>query len=180
MNTMSRTVLTLGAICLSWLAGGCGEGPFHVEVGLDEADTGLRDKIGTVQSIEVNFVAVNETEYRRWEQMSMGGYWEPDNAIRTGAKKHVMTFGQGHANKQTLKKNDPLWKMWLGERKAKQLFILAYLPWIQKDKPGDADPRRIILPLEVGRWEWYLWGDDTIKIQLGSGGLTALRQPKKK
>jgi hypothetical protein len=59
-------------------------------------------------------------------------------------------------------------------------MVLAYLPWIQTDQAGDADPRRKTLPLEVGKWEWYLWGADTIKIQLCAGGITPLRQPKSK
>ncbi|MCD6303485.1 MAG: hypothetical protein J7M21_00810 [Planctomycetes bacterium] len=164
---------------LAPLAGGCGTGPFNVEVFLDQADAGLRDKIGAVRSIEVNLVGVNEIEYQRWQQMSMNAYWEPDNPIRASAKKIVMTFGQGHDSKQTLKKNDPIWNVWLKQRKAKYLFVLAYMPWITADQPGQADPRRIILPLDIKRWDMYLWGSETIPIQLGAGGITALRQPKK-
>lgn len=180
MNTCWRAALTTCMVCLGWLAGGCGQGPFNVEVVLDDKDPGLTDKLGALQSIEVNFVGVNETERPRWEQMSMSEYWQPGNPIRASAKKHVMTFGQGREKQQVLKKSNPMWRVWLGERQAKHLFVLAYLPWIRKDQPGDADPRRTTLPLEIGRWEWYLWGADTIRIQLGSGGISCLREPKEK
>ncbi len=179
MSMMRRIVLTVGVVSVAWLGGGCGEGPFDVEVSLAEGDPKLKDEDGTVRSIEVNLVAVNDTEKPVWEQVSMSEYWEPGNAIRDSAAKHVMTFGQGFPKTQVLKKKNAIWRTWLRERQAKHLFILADLPWIQQDKPGDADPRRLILPLEVGKWEWYLWGADTIKIQVSAGGLTSLRQPKK-
>jgi hypothetical protein len=178
MGTMNKAVLVIGSLALTFLAAGCGEGPFNVQVGLDDNDTGLRDKIGSVKTVEVDLVGVNESELERWKQMSVKEFWEPDNAIRAGAKKYVMTFGQGNLPKQILVKKDPIWKIWIGDRKAKYLVVLAYLHWI-KDQPGEADPRRVILPLEVEKWDWSLWGADTIPIQIGSGGMTLLRQPKK-
>jgi hypothetical protein len=180
MSTQNRTALLIGAVCLAWLLGGCSAGPFNVEVLLDERDTGLQDKIGAVQSIEVNLVGVSDTDFTRWEQMSMNNYWEPDNRMRTSAIKYVMRFGDGHPKKQKLSLNDPIWKEWINKRQANHLFVLAYLPWLQEDKPGDADPRRKILPLERGRWEWSAWGALTIPIELRATGMTLLRQPTKK
>lgn len=180
MNSASRAAFLTGAILLASLAAGCSPGAFNVEVYLDETDTGLRDKIGAVQSIEINFVGVNETEYRRWEQMSMNDYWEPDNRMRTSAIKYVLTFGEGHPKKQMLKISDPIWREWVTKRQANHLFVMAYLPWIQEDSPGNADPRREILPLERGRWEWSAWGSLTIPVELRATGMTLLRQPTKK
>jgi hypothetical protein len=179
MGTMNRAVLVIGTLALAFLAGGCDPGPFNVEVLLDDNDTGLRDKIGSVKSIEVDFIGVNESELERWKQMSVNSFWEPDNAIRAGAKKHVMTFGQSNLPKQVLLKKELIWKTWIADRGAEYLVVVAYLPWIQKDQPGEADPRRVILPLKVSKWEWSLWGADTIPVQIGSGGMTLLRQPKK-
>jgi hypothetical protein len=167
-------VLFLGAC----LAAGCDAGPYDVEISLEKSDTGLRDRMGAVRSIEVNLVGVNDTEKRRWEEMSMNDYWEPDNAIRAAAKKHVMTFGQGHDDTQVLSTKNPIWREWIKDRGASHLFILAYLPWIRKDMTGQADPRRVILPLKRERWEWSAWGDIKIPIKIGSGGMTCLRQPK--
>jgi hypothetical protein len=175
MKMIKRVLVGVAAACLAGLAGGC-EG-FNVHVLLDKNDPGLKDAKGTLKSIEVNIVAVNDTELPRWEQMSMSSYWEPDNPIRKSAVKYVMTFGEKAPEEQLLKKTDPIWQTWK-ERKATQLLILAFLPGIA-DQPGKADPRRVILTLDSSKWENRYWGNDTIKIQLGSGGLTPLRQPNK-
>jgi hypothetical protein len=177
---MNKVVLVIGTLALAFLAGGCDPGPFNVEVFLDENDVGLRDKIGAVRSIEVDLIGVNESELDRWKQVPVSSFWEPDNAMRLSAKKHVLTFGQGHLPKQILLKKDQIWRTWIEDRQAKYLIVMAYLPWIQKDLPGDADPRRVILPLERGQWEWSAWGATTIPIQVGAGGMTPLRQPHKK
>jgi hypothetical protein len=109
--------------------------------------------------------------------MSMSSYWEPGNPMRESAVKYVMTFGASAAKEQILAKSDPIWQKWK-ERKATHLLVMAFLPGI-KDQPGGADPRRIILPLDSSKWEKRYWGNDTIKVQLGAGGLTPLRQPNK-
>jgi len=172
MKTMSRVGLCVGLLSLAWAAGGCGEGPFHVEVFLDPDKPEIQER-----SIEVNILGVSDTQLPKWEQMVVSEYWKPESDIRAGADAFQMHFGQDLPTSQVLKKNDPKWKGWLNERNAKHLVVLAHL--VVKDMPGRADPRRIILPLKIERWEWYLWGDDTIRIQLGPGGIEALRQPKK-
>jgi len=173
------TLLVIGTFALAFLAGGCAPGPFNVEVSLDEKDTGLRDKTGTVKTIEVNLIAINDSELERWEQMSVNSFWEVNSPIRASAKKYVMTFGQERPSKQTLLETDAIWKKWIDERGARYLVVLGYLPWIQNDQPGAADPRRLILPLERGKWEWSAWGANTVPIQIGTGGITPLRQPNK-
>lgn len=175
MRIMARVLVGVAAVCLAALSGGC-EG-FNVHVLLDKNDAGLKDAKGTLKSIEVNVVAVNDTELPRWEQMSMNAYWEPDNAIRKSAVKYVMTFSEKSPEELILKKDNPIWTTWK-ERKATQLLILAFLPGIA-DQPGKADPRRVILTLDSSKWENRYWGNDTIKIQLGAGGLTPLRQPNR-
>lgn len=171
-------LLAIATIVLAFLAGGCAPGPFNVEVSLAEKDAKLRDETGTLRSIEIDLVGVNESELERWKQMPISNFWKTDSPIRLGSRRFVMAFGQGRSPKQALLKADAIWKTWIEERGAKYLVVLAYLPSIQ-DQPGEADPRRIILPLERGKWEWAAWGADTIPIQLGTGGITLLRQPKK-
>lgn len=179
MRIMARVLVGVAAVCLAGLAGGCEH--FNVHVLLDKNDPGLTDAKGTLKSIEVHIVGVNKTEFPVWEQMSMSKYWEVGNSIRESAVKYVMTFGAKSpaelVTEQVLKKNDPIWDKW-DERNAEYLFVLAFLPGIE-DKPGAADPRRIFLPYDPGKWEKRYWGNDTIKIELKSGGLTSLRQPNK-
>jgi len=175
MRIMTRVLVGVAAVCLAGLAGGC-EG-FNVHVMLDKNDPGMKDAKGTLKSIEVNIVAVNETELPRWETIPMSEYWDPENPLRKSAVKCVMTFGEKLPEEQLLKKDDPIWKTWK-DRKATWLIILANLPGI-KDQPGWADPRRIHMTLDSSKWENRYWGSDTIKIQIGSGGLTPLRQPNR-
>jgi hypothetical protein len=174
MRIMARVLVGVAAVCLAGLAGGCEH--FNVIVMLDKDDPGLKDAKGTLNSIEVNIVGVNQIEFPVWEQMSVTKYWEPGNRTRESAVKYVMTFGANAPDEQLLKIDDPIWKKW-DERNAEYLFVLAFLPG--EDKPGLADPRRIFLPYKTSKWESRYWGKDTIKIQLKSGGLTSLRQPNK-
>jgi len=178
---MKRAMAALGMVCLGAAMVGC-EGPYNVVVKLDDKDVGLKDNIGTARAVEINIIAVNDVELPQWEQVSMNEYWEPDNALRKSAKKIVMKFGQDHPARQVLTRQDKAWKDWPDDYKRAHLLILASLPWIHKDQPGGADPRRIILPLNPWMYDWSLWpGEEgkTIPILIQSGGLRCLRQPKK-
>ena len=46
------------------------------------------------------------------------------------------------------------------------------------DKPGDADPRRLILPLDSGQWDWSYWGMSEIRIEVSLGKVTCLTPHK--
>ncbi|HUS92322.1 MAG TPA: hypothetical protein VM389_08620 [Phycisphaerae bacterium] len=179
MKVANRVAMTAGMISLAWLAGGCAPGPFNVKVFVDETDQELKDKMGALQSIEVDLVAVNETQYQQWEQMKVSDYWEPTNRVRASAPKIVMKFGQGQPKEQVLSAKDDIWRKWLDENKANYLFVIAHLWWITEDSPGNADPRREILPLERGRWEGSALGNLDIPIKIRAAGLVTLRQPKK-
>ncbi len=172
MRILTRVFLGLAAVCL---VGGCEH--FNVHVMLDQKDVGLKDEKGALKATEVHVVAVSETELPHWQTMSMTEYWEPGNATRESAIKHVMTFGENSPTEQVLGKNDPIWKKW-DNRNAHSLLVLAFLPGI-KDAAGSADARRLILPYDPGKWEQRYWGKDTIKVELRSGGLVSLRQPNK-
>ena len=176
MNTIGRAACTTTLLCLALVAGGCG---YDVEVFLNPTDPGLRDKVGAVKSIQVDLIGVNETEYKRWEEMSINDYIEPGSKFGSSGEKFVMKFEQGKDSKQVLRHSDPKWDQWK-RKKATHLFVIANLPGTWQDKPGDADPRRIILPLDAGRWAYSGWGVLTIPIEVRSNGMTPLLQPRKK
>jgi len=163
MTSMKRVSIVLLAAGLVAAAGGC----HNVRVVLDESDPGLKDAKGALKSIEVNIIAVSNTELPKWEGKSMTEYWEPGDELRQSAEKVVMTFGEGKPTEQTLSSNDPVWDQW-DDRYAKHLLILANLPGI-KDQSGAADPRRLIL-----RNYKDLWNED-IKVVLRSGGMTPMK-----
>ena len=125
------------------------------------------------RSIEVNLIGVSDTEFHRWTTTSMAQYWQPGNPMRENAKKYVMRFGRDLPQQQILKKNDPIWRVW-SKRKAKHLFVLADLRGGFKDAPGNADPRRLILPI----YKCWKWHQDTIAVQLESNGVNCFTLPE--
>jgi len=105
------------------------------------------------KSVEVHLVGVNRFEKDQWEAVSMADYWKPGNKLRESAKgyTHVIRFGKGPC-KYTLSEKDPIWRDVWKARKAAYLFILADLPGIFPDLAGNADARRLSLPLPPRGW----------------------------
>ena len=147
----SRTWLATGILGLSLvLTTGCkGKmGRYTLKV---KPDTSLKGK-----SIEVHLVGVSSIDYSKWHDYSMTDYWRHEDPLRTTAVERkyaqVMRFGQGLSEMQTLSSKDGVYDEWLA-RKATHLFVLTNLASSEKDKPGQADFRRAILPLNVKNWE---------------------------
>jgi hypothetical protein len=175
---MIRPAMALGLVALAALAGGCQSPPYTIDVGIDEKDSRLSQ-----QSIEVNVIGVSAAELPTWEQMSMNSYWQPGSTLRPGQESHnetwrLMKFGEKDPRVQVVDKKDLIWRHWLGQRKVTHVVVLAYLPWITEDRPGDADQRRAILPLEGKRWKWAGWGDKKIPIKLLYRGLVVEKELK--
>lgn len=172
-----RTIAILAALAAWALAAGCGGpgaggmGPFRVEVALDANEAALHSRLAPAQSIELNLVGVSEGELGRWNQKSLNDYWQPEDALRTAAPKYVMTFGQDRPHRQELRRGEAIWKQWLGGDQARYLVVVAWLPWLSDDGPGETDPRRIVLPLDMGRYRWPMWGERTVRVRLGPGGI---------
>lgn len=55
-------------------------------------------------------------------------------------------FGPNSPQTYTLAANDPIWKHW-HDTGVKEIMVIADLPGVFSDQPGDADARRKILPL---------------------------------
>ncbi|MHC4644373.1 MAG: hypothetical protein ACYTBJ_02640 [Planctomycetota bacterium] len=130
------------------------------------------------KSVEVHLVGVNRFEKDQWENMSMAEYWEPDNKLRKSAKEytHVIQFGQGPCE-QALGKKDPIHRVWK-KRKAEYLFVLADLPGIFSDSPGNADARRLRLPaLKSACWGWR---QTEIYVNVESSNIVPLTIPDSK
>jgi hypothetical protein len=73
------------------------------------------------------------------ETCSVRDYWKPGSALRHG-QVATLRFGQGQPATQSVTKN---WQA-LG---AKKVVVLADLPGVFQDAPGDADARRKIIPV---------------------------------
>lgn len=163
--------IVLGLALLSLLLGGCASAPspraYNVQVTLDGP------LVGT--SVQVDLVGANElADLPKWQSYSVTDYWQPNNAFRRDALKSTMQFGRGKPNTQTLLDSDPHWAEWL-RTGALRLVIVADLPGAVTDQMGNADPRRLILPLDRAAWGHKV---ETIEILVQESGLR-LMTPRK-
>ena len=154
------------------LAGGCqGMKKFNVEV---TADPSIGDR-----TVEVDLVGVNRYDLQRWNSIEMSKYWGRGNPEREKASKYVIKFGvspQGDTlpMEQVLKKNHDIWKEWRANQ-VTHLFVMAHLPGVHEDRPGNADSRRVSIPLESKCWDWYA---SKLKIIVSSSYVTCVSQSK--
>ena len=104
-------------------------------------------------SIQVDMIGVPAAELERWRNKSITAYWEPGDADRMAAPKKTVVFSKDTESSQMLLSTDRVWQTWIQNENATSIVILADLPGIRKDAPGNADSRRIILPLAAAAWD---------------------------
>jgi len=170
MHILSRllapTLLCAGLL----LAAGCATTPqpraFTVKVNLDPSLAG--------SSLQVDLVGANPvSDLAKLQAYPVSEYWKPGDALRRDSPKVTLAFGQGRAASQVLDTNDPIWKQWL-QTGAQDLVVLVDLPGVAADKPGAADPRRLVLPLDANQWG----KTDSLEILIQESGARLLT-PKK-
>lgn len=169
MNLFKRPHLFLAFAAL--LVGGCATVPkpqaFSVSLTLDPA------LVGT--SVQVDLVGANElTDLPKWQNYSVTEYWQPGNAFRRDARKYTAQFSRDQPNTQMLLVGDSIWREWLNTG-ALHLVIIADLPGANTDLPGNADPRRLILPLDKAIWPK---GTTTLQVLVQESGLRLLTPRK--
>jgi hypothetical protein len=148
MNAIQRLCFALGIVLGAAMLGGCASTPepraYNIQVTLDNALAGT--------SVQVDLIGANEVaDLPKWQNYSVTEYWQPDNAFRRDARKATLQFGRGKPATQVLAENDPHWGEWL-RTGALDLVIIADLPGAVTDQVGNADPRRLILPLDRAAW----------------------------
>ncbi len=160
-------------VCIVLLSG-CGIMRMNVIVELDKE---LAKDPASVPTIEIDLVGVNESELPQWKGYSMSAYWSPGDKLRlgAGADKHEFRFSQTTASAQTLDRKDPIYDKWQ-EKTASRLFVLADLPGVSEPAPGEADPRRMILPLSRKAWKLK---KSTVTITVKAAQLVCTPSPKK-
>lgn len=103
-------------------------------------------------TVMVDLAGANEiSDLPKWQTYSVTDYWQPGNVFRRDAHKATMEFGRDHPTAQTLAANDPHWAEWL-RTGALHLVIVADIPGVVSDQAGNADPRRLIVPLDKAVW----------------------------
>jgi hypothetical protein len=141
------------------------------------------------KSVEVHLVGVNRFEKSRWASASITEYWKPGSDLRKSSKGYRYTI-QYPLRPETLGKEetpcrkvlaedgkDPIWAIWKA-RSAEYLFVLADLPRGAsqfEDMDGNADARRLCLPLAAN-----CWSKGKIDLSIEAANIVSLTMPKLK
>ena len=98
----------------------------------------------TQSSVLVDVVGLNaNTEALKLSPVPR--YWQGGAAQAKGEAKSFR-FGPNSPQTYTLAATDPIWKHW-HDTGVTEIMVIADLPGVFSDQPGDADARRKILPL---------------------------------
>lgn len=125
-------------------------------------------------SLQVDLVGANTlADLPKWASYSVTEYWQPDNPLRRDASHLCAQFGRGMPTLVTVGRDHPHWQTWLKSGVA-HLVILADLPGVSNDQAGNADPRRLIIPLDKKLWN----GKAPLEILIQEGGLKLLTKQK--
>jgi hypothetical protein len=169
MNVRTQWVWMLGLmLALAALSQGCSSKPEMAErnviVSLDET-------LARASAVEVNIIGANDTDYPRVAQRGVDDYWRDVAADKAPSDRYVMKLS-GTNRSKTLSRTDPIWQTWRAKG-AMRLVAIAFIPGLSGSGPEQTDPRRIILPLDKGRWKELV----DIRINASQSGLTSPTQP---
>lgn len=123
-------------------------------------------------SLQIDIIGANATsDLPKWESYSITEYWQPGNTTRRDTDRYTVDFGRGKPTSQLISSTDVKWSRWL-QTGATYVVVIADLPGIPSDQQGNADPRRLILPLDSAQWKKAR--KDPIEIQVKESGLRLL------
>ena len=141
---------------------------FEVRLTLDPALAGM--------SLQVDLIGANTlADLPKWTTYSVTEYWQPDNPLRRDDSHLCAQFGRGLPAKLVVARDHPHWQTWL-KSGVSHLVILADLPGVTSDQAGNADPRRLLIPLDKKLWN----SKDPLEIVIQTGGLKLLTKQKNK
>lgn len=151
MSNLVKVLLVASLACVAVLSGGCSSKPkmgkYNIQVSLEPSLASS----AAVPSIEVDLVGVSPANKAVWDAQSLNNYFAAANPERQTADRHTMAFGAGAVAPQTLANNAPIWNTWAGSG-AQHVYVLASLPGVSTDAPGEADARRVAIPLDTRHW----------------------------
>jgi len=165
--TMSRG-LCVAVIMSGLLATGCFT-QFNAHVQPDDKwQRELQVSGKTMPSVEVDMVGVNATEFQAYFGYSVTKWFTSGDSLYSSASKISKEFGKDHPVAAAVGRDADIWQEWRN-RRVTHLFVMAHLPGTFEDKPGDADPRRLILRLNTDNWPEYCWGNKDLHIFFNAG-----------
>lgn len=145
----THIILTLATALAALFIAGCASSPKPVahEIKITV------DKTLENTSLQIDLIGANAvSDIPKWESYSVTEYWQPGNATRRDTDRITLDYGRGKPAAQTVPSTDAKWKRWLGTG-ASYLVVIADLPGVSSDRGGAADPRRLIIPLDVNAWK---------------------------
>jgi len=165
-SILLRICATLASLAVLALVG-CSTAPkprnYNLKIECDQALAG--------SSIQLDIIGANAiSDLPKWQSYSVSDYWQPGNPMRRDAEKIVLRFGQAKSNTQVFSGTDPIWNRWLATG-ALYLVVIVDLPGIASDREGNADPRRLILPLDSREWPGNV---ETIELRVQEAGIRLL------
>ncbi len=175
MKTSTTSLILRGLLWLAALAlvGGCNNVPtprsYDLRIELDPALA--------ASSIQLDIIGANAlSDLPKLQTYSVTDYWQPGDPLRRDSEKAVLHFGQNKPTVQVFSGSDPLWNRWLNTG-ALYLVVMVDLPGIATDREGNADPRRLILPLDQREWPR---DTTTIELRVQESGIRLLTPKKAK
>lgn len=95
-------------------------------------------------SVQVDVVGLNANS-QTLKALPVSQYWR-GGAAQYKADTKSFRFGPNSPQTYTIAPTDPIWKHW-SDIGATEVMVIADLPGVFNDAPGDADPRRKVIPL---------------------------------
>jgi hypothetical protein len=132
------------------------------------------DKSLESTSLQVDLIGANTlADLPKWTSYSVTDYWQPDNPQRRDAPKITFQFGRGLPASGNVSRYDPRWEPWM-KTGAAYLVVIADLPGVATDQAGNADSRRLIIPLDKKLWE----RNAALELVIQEGGIKLLTKQK--
>jgi hypothetical protein len=170
MKLISLALIPMTALVLL-LGNGCASSPvkpraFEVQLTFDKP---LENA-----SLQVDLIGANSlADLPKWTSYSVTEYWQPDNPQRRDASKFTYQYRRGFPVTVKIARDNPLWQTWL-KSGVEYLVVIADLPGAATDQAGNADPRRLIIPLDKKLWKY----NAPLEIVIQEGGIKLLTKQK--
>jgi len=115
-------------------------------------DASLRGSDGRMPPVEVDVVAINETD-EGVRAYPVDHWFSGEDKQRSASSIYTksLTFGPGNEGAVVISKNDPIWQKW-EERGYKDLVVFATARTLKPSAAG-VDGRRKVIPLTNDKWD---------------------------
>lgn len=174
-SVFAKAALWVSSLFLGFGAMGCGcdknnPAPHQFESITITLDDSLRDASNTMPRIEVNLIAVNDTDLARWQKVPVSQYFQSNHAADTTV---VLILGEDRKSQSVSSSGSDAASQDFARRvlskKEKNLVVLCDYPLPKPGIGSDDDTRRLILQTTCLQWAE---GQKDLKLLISPVGLT--------